>query len=179
MLAIGAKASFVARTIDMELDLTKDLLVAGACHKGMSVTEALVNCVIFNNKTHADYAESKAIREERTIRLVHGEKMLFGANKEKGLVLDGLKLKVVTVGEEGYTLDDVLTHDAHAEDTSLHTMLASMRYPEFPVAVGIIRDVQRPTYDSEVARQIEEQQSVKPNMKADDLFFGGETWKVE
>ena len=58
-------------------------------------------------------------------------------------------------------------------------MLASMRYPEFPVAVGIIRDVQRPTYDSEVTRQIEEQQAAKPNMKADDLFFGGETWKVE
>ena len=179
VLAIGAKASFVARTIDMELDLTKEMLVEAACHKGMAVTEALVNCVIFNHKTHADYADTKAIREERTIRLVHGEKMLFGANKEKGLVLDGLKLKVVTVGEDGYTLDDVLTHDSHSEDTALHTMLASMRYPEFPVAVGIIRDVARPTYDSEVARQIEEQQAAKPNMTADDLFFGGETWKVE
>ena len=179
VLAIGAKASFVARTIDMELDLTKEMLVEGACHKGMSVIETLVNCVIFNHKTHADYADTKAIREERTIRLVHGEKMLFGANKEKGLVLDGLKLKVVTVGEDGYTIDDVLTHDAHSEDTALHTMLASMRYPDYPVAVGIIRDVARPTYDGEVTRQIEEQQTVKPNMKADDLFFGGETWKVE
>ena len=179
VLAIGAKASFVARTIDMELDLTKEMLVEGACHKGMSVIETLVNCVIFNHKTHADYADTKAVREERTIRLVHGEKMLFGANKDKGLVLDGLKLKVVTVGEDGYTLDDVLTHDSHCEDTALHTMLASMRYPEFPVAVGIIRDVARPTYDGEVTLQIEEQQSAKPNMKADDLFFGGETWKVE
>ena len=179
VLAIGAKASFVARTIDMELDLTKELLVEGACHKGMSVIETLVNCVIFNHKTHADYADTKAIREERTIRLVHGEKMLFGANKEKGLVLDGLHLKVVTVGEDGYTIDDVLTHDAHCEDTALHTMLASMRYPEFPVAVGVIRDVARSTYDSEVTRQIEEQQALKPNMKADDLFFGGETWTVK
>jgi 2-oxoglutarate ferredoxin oxidoreductase subunit beta len=161
------------------LDLTKDMLVAGACHKGMAVTEALVNCVIFNHKTHADYTESKAIREERTIRLVHGEKMLFGANKEKGLVLDGLRLKVVTVGEDGYTIDDVLTHDAHTEDTALHTMLASMRYPEFPVAVGIIRDVVRPTYDSEVARQIAEQQEREPNKCADDLFLGGETWTVK
>ena len=163
----------------MELDLTKELLVAGACHKGMAVTEALVNCVIFNHKTHADYADTKAIREERTIRLQHGEKMLFGANKEKGLVLDGLRLKVVTVGEEGYTIDDVLTHDAHTEDTALHTMLASMRYPDYPVAVGIIRDVKRATYDEEVARQIAEQQEREPNKSADDLFFGGETWKVE
>jgi len=179
VLAIGAKASFVARTIDMELDLTKELLVKGACHKGMAVTEALVNCVIFNNKTHADYAESKAIREERTIRLVHGEKMLFGANREKGLVLEGMKLKVVTVGEDGYTIDDVLTHDAHSEDTTLHTMLASMRYPGYPVAVGVIRDVERATYDSEVARQIAEQQQREQNKTADDLFFGGETWEVK
>ena len=179
VLAIGAKASFVARTIDMELDLTKELLVEGACHNGMAVTEALVNCVIFNNKTHADYAESKAIREERTIRLRHGEKMLFGAERNKGLVLDGLKLKVVTVGEDGYTIDDVLTHDAHSEDTALHAMLASMRYPEYPVAVGVIRDVERAAYDSEVARQIAEQQQCEQNKTADDLFFGGESWEVE
>ena len=179
VLAIGAKASFVARTIDMELDLTKEILVEGACHKGMAVTEALVNCVIFNHKTHADYADTKAIREERTIRLRHGEKMLFGAERNKGLVLDGLKLKVVTIGEDGYTIDDILTHDAHSEDSTLHTMLASMRYPEYPVAVGIIRDVERPTYDSGVARQVSEQQQLEPNKTADNLFFGGETWEVK
>ena len=94
-------------------------------------------------------------------------------------MLDGLRLKVVTVGEDGYTIDDVLTHDAHSEDTALHTMLASMRYPEYPVAVGVIRDVERPTYDSEVARQITEQQEREPNKSADDLFFGGETWVVK
>ena len=58
-------------------------------------------------------------------------------------------------------------------------MLASMRYPEFPVAIGVIRDVERPTYDSEVARQIEEQQAAKPNMTANNLFRQGEVWKVE
>ena len=54
-----------------------------------------------------------------------------------------------------------------------------MRYPEYPVAVGVIRDVERPTYDSEVARQITEQQEREPNKSADDLFFGGETWVVK
>ena len=179
VLALGANASFVARTIDMEVEMTKNILVEAACHEGMSVTEALVNCVIFNNRTHADFAESKAVREERTIHLRHGEKMLFGANKEKGLVLDGLKLKVVTVGEDGYTMDDILTHDAHEENTVLHTMLASMRYPEFPVAVGIIRDVNRPTYDTEVAHQVEEQQAKEPAKSANALFHSGEIWKIE
>ncbi|MBR4849694.1 MAG: 2-oxoacid:ferredoxin oxidoreductase subunit beta [Alistipes sp.] len=179
VLALGANASFVARTIDMEVEMTKNILVEAACHEGMSVTEALVNCVIFNHRTHADFAESKSVREERTIHLRHGEKMLFGANKEKGLVLDGLKLKVVTVGEDGYTMDDILTHDAHEENSVLHTMLASMRYPEFPVAVGIIRDVKRPTYDTEVAHQIEEQQVKGPAKSANSLFRSGEIWKIE
>ena len=179
VLALGANASFVARTIDMEVEMTKNILVEAACHEGMSVTEALVNCVIFNHRTHADFAESKSVREERTIHLRHGEKMLFGANKEKGLVLDGLKLKVVTVGEDGYTMDDILTHDAHEENSVLHTMLASMRYPEFPVAVGIIRDVKRPTYDTEVAHQIEEQQVKEPAKSANSLFRSGEIWKIE
>lgn len=172
VLALGANASFVARTIDMELDMTKDILVEGACHKGMAVTEALVNCVIFNNKTHADYADTKAIRAEKTLYLKHGEKMLFGTNKDKGLVLDGLKLKVVELGDE-YTEDDILVHDAHCEDTTLHTMLAKLKYP---VVTGIIRQVDRPTYNDEVERQIKENR--KENYTADSLFTSGETWKV-
>lgn len=172
VLAIGANASFVARTIDMELDMTKDVLVEGACHKGMAVTEVLVNCVIFNNKTHADYADTKAIREEKTLHLRHGEKMIFGSNKDKGLVLDGLKLKVVELGDE-YTEDDILVHDAHCEDTTLHTMLAKLKYP---VVTGIIRQVDRPTYNDEVERQIKENK--KENYTADSLFTSGETWTV-
>lgn len=172
VLALGANASFVARTIDMELDMTKDILVEAACHKGMAVTEALVNCVIFNNKTHAEYADTKAVRAEKTLYLKHGEKMLFGANKDKGLVLDGLKLKVVELGEE-YGEDDILVHDAHCEDTTLHTMLAKLKYP---VVTGIIRQVERPTYDSEVQRQIDERQT---GATVNELFLSGETWKVE
>ena len=116
-LVIGAKGTFFARSIDMEVVLSKECLVAAALHKGMSVVEMMQNCVIFNDKTHAAFAADKATRAERTITLRHGEKMLFGANKEKGLVFENMKLKVVTVGEEGYTLDDVLTHDAHERDT--------------------------------------------------------------
>ena len=103
----------------------------------MAVVEALVNCVIFNDKTHAAFAGDKATRAERTITLRHGEKMLFGEDNRKGLVFENMRLKVVTVGEEGYTIDDVLTHDAHTPDTTLHSMLAAMKYPDYPVAVGV------------------------------------------
>ena len=112
-LVIGAKGTFFARSIDMEVQLSKECMVAAAMHRGMSVVEVMQNCVIFNDKTHAAFAADKATRAERTITLRHGEKMLFGANREKGLVFENMRLKVVTVGQDGYTLDDILTHDAH------------------------------------------------------------------
>ncbi|MDE6140428.1 MAG: 2-oxoacid:ferredoxin oxidoreductase subunit beta [Alistipes sp.] len=179
-LVIGAKGTFFARTIDMEVMLTKDCLVAAAKHHGMAVVEALVNCVIFNDKTHASFAADKATREENTITLRHGEKMLFGKDRRKGLVFENMRLKVVTVGEEGYTEDDVLVHDAHTQDTTLHSMLAAMKYPEYPVAVGVIRDVHEDNvYDTRVEAQIEEVQAKSKIRSMDDLLHSGETWTIE
>ena len=110
-LVIGAKGTFFARSIDMEVNLTKECLIAAAKHQGMSVTEVLQNCVIFNDKTHAAFAGDKATRQEHTITLRHGEKMLFGANNEKGIVFENMKLKVVTVGQDGYTLDEDMSYE--------------------------------------------------------------------
>ena len=106
--------------------------------------------------------------------------MLFGANKDKGLVLDGLRLKVVTLGEDGYTENDVLTHDAHCEDTTLHGMLAAMRYPDYPVALGVIRDVDEPCiYDAAVEAQVEEVKTTSNIHTMDELLHSGETWEVK
>lgn len=178
-LVIGARGTFFARSIDAEMALTSECLVAAAQHKGMAVTEVLQNCVIFNDKTHAAFAADKATRAENTIVLRHGQKMLFGAEGKKGLMLDGMKLKVVTVGENGVTLDDILTHDAHERDTVLHNMLASMKYPEYPVALGVIRSVDEPSYAYEVEKQVE---TVKAQSKIhcmEDLLHSGATWEVE
>ena len=179
-LVIGAKGTFFARTIDAEVMLTKDCLVAAAKHKGMSVVEALVNCVIFNDKTHASFAGDKATRAENTITLRHGEKMLFGKDNQKGLVFENMRLKVVTVGEDGYTLDDVLTHDAHCVDTTLHNMLAAMKWPEYPVAVGIIREVEDENiYDKKVAQQVADVKAASKITCMDDLLRSGETWEIK
>ena len=178
-LIIGAKGTFFARSIDVEVDLTRQCLVRAAQHDGFSITEVLQNCVIFNDGAHAAFAKDKATRAENTIVLRDGEKMLFGANKDKGIVLDGFKLKVVTVGEDGYTLDDVLTHDSKEPSTYIHNALAAMKYPEFPVALGVIRDVDEPTYNREVARQVKEVQEKSPIKCMDDLLNSGETWTIE
>ena len=178
-LVIGARGTFFARSIDMEVMLTKECMVEGAKHEGMSVTEVLQNCVIFNDKTHAMFAGDKATRAENTITLRHGEKMLFGAARNKGLVFENMRLKVVTIGEDGYRLDDVLTHDAHCEDTTLHTMLAAMKWPDYPVALGVIRSVEdAAVYDQKVAAQVEEVRATSRIKCVDDLLRSGETWEI-
>lgn len=179
-LVIGAKGTFFARSIDAEMELTKNCLVEGAAHEGFSIVEVLQNCVIFNDKTHALFAGDKATRAENTITLKHGEKMLFGSQKNKGLMLDGMKLKVVTVGENGVTEDDILTHDAHEKDTTLHVMLAAMNYPEYPVALGVIRSVEDDAvYDKKVAEQVEQVKADSKIKCMDDLLQSGATWEIK
>ena len=179
-LVIGAKGTFFARSIDAEMELTKNCLVEGAAHEGFSIVEVLQNCVIFNDKTHALFAGDKATRAENTITLKHGEKMLFGSQKNKGLMLDGMKLKVVTVGENGVTEDDILTHDAHEKDTTLHVMLAAMEYPDYPVALGVIRSVEDDAvYDKKVAEQVEQVKADSKIKCMDDLLRSGATWEIK
>ena len=156
---------------------TTEVLTASARHKGASVTEVLVNCVIFNDGIHKGIVD-KAYRADRTIFLRHGEKMVYGANMDKGLVLDGLKLKSVMIGQDGYTMDDVLVHDAHEKDNTLHMMLAMMS-GDMPIALGVIRDVEGPTYDEAVHQQIEEVQAKNPTRKLHDLLMKGEIWEVK
>ena len=172
-LCIGAGGTFFARSVDAEVALTKELLVAGARHKGMAVVEALVNCVIFNDKTHATYAGDKATRAENTVLLKHGEKMIYGAARDKGLAFDGEKLRVVAADDL-----EVLVHDAHAANPMVHFLLAGMSWPDYPVALGIIRQVEAPAYDAEVARQVAEQRAGAKIANVDALLSSGSTWAV-
>lgn len=177
-LVMGARGNFFARSLDIDQPTLVDCLVAGARHKGFAVTEVLVNCVIFNNGAHYGLSK-KENRPDHTIVLRHGEKMLFGENKQRGIVLDGLQLRAVTIGEDGYTLDDVLTHDAHCENPFLHMMLAAMDGVDMPVALGVIRDVDGPTYDWAVHDQIAEQQKKSQARTLRDLFAAEDTWQVQ
>ena len=177
-LTFGARGNFFARSIDVDQPTLVKCLTSAARHKGCAVTEVLVNCVIFNDGIHKTVTD-REVRAERTIILEHGQKMLFGADKQKGIVLDGLRLKAVTIGQDGYTLEDVLVHDAHEANPVMHQMLAMMDGHELPVALGVIRDVEAPTYDVEVNRQIAEQKA-KGNLRSlRDLIASETTWVVE
>jgi 2-oxoglutarate ferredoxin oxidoreductase subunit beta len=175
-LAIGAKGTFFARAIDADLPLIQDCLLQSAMHKGCGLTEVLQNCVIFNDGTHSAYT-GKDVRSERTIILRHGEPMIFGKNRNKGIVLRGLKLQAVTLGQDGITEQDLLVHDAHEPDTSLHYMLAGMR-GDLPIALGIIRDVAADTYNNKLYQQIDSVAGTSKIKNVTDLLHSGETWVV-
>ncbi len=176
-LTIGARGRFFARTIDVDLKNATDIMLASARHNGTSVIEVLLNCVIFNDGIY-DNVVDRTWRADRTIFLRHGEKMIYGANNDKGLVLDGFTIKSVTIGEDGYTLDDILVHDAHMQDPTLHLKLGLME-GDLPVALGIIRDVEAPVYDKEVEAQIEDVQAKNPVRKLTDFLMQGEVWEVK
>ena len=176
-LTFGARGTFFARAFDVDVANLSDMLISAANHRGTSVVEILVNCVIFNDNTHKQITD-KTFRADNTIFLRHGEKMLFGKENEKGLVLEGLKLKAVTIGQEGYTLDDILVHDAREKDNTLHLLLAMMK-GNLPVAMGVIRDVDAPTYDVSVTHQINDIQSKQPVQKLQDFLMNGEVWEIK
>jgi 2-oxoglutarate ferredoxin oxidoreductase subunit beta len=105
--------------------------------------------------------------------------MIFGKGSDKGLILDGLKLKVVNLGDNNVNEKNILVHDASEPNPGIHYMLASMRYPEYPVALGIIRSVAWPTYDNNIQEQIKDVRKSAKIKCMDDLLVSGSTWKVE
>ena len=178
-LCFGARGTFFARSFDVGLDISVEVMEAAARHKGASVVEILQNCVIFNNGIHANIVD-KEMRDDHTIHLRHGEKMLFGTDLKKGLVQDGFNVKAVVLGEDGYTIDDVLVHDAHCESNFLHQQLAMMDGVSLPLALGVIRDYNAPTYEAEVAAQVAEVKSKKGFTSLRDMVCKTmDTWKVE
>ena len=178
-LCFGARGHFFARTVATDGAHTVKMLKAANDHKGTSVTEVLQNCVIFNDGTHAS-VYNKEGRAKNAIYLEHGKPMLFGENLEYGLMQEGFGLKVVKLGENGVTESDILVHDAHCADNTLHTKLALMGNNDgFPVALGVIRDVEAPTYDDAVTAQIEEVKAAKKYHNFAELLETNDIWTVK
>lgn len=176
-LVIGARGTFYARSIDNNIKLNEIILQAAAQHKGTSVVEILQNCVIYNNGVH-NVINNPDTRAERQLILEHGKPMLFGAENDKGLIMERGRLKVAKLGENGVTLDDILVHDSYEVDPSLHLSLINLSWPDFPVAFGVIRSVEAPVYDIEMVEQIKEVQKSRRITCTDELLSSGNTWEV-
>jgi len=165
---MGSGSTYFARTIDTDPKHMSEVFMDSNEHKGSSIIEVYQNCVIFNDKVHDEYT-NRATRDDASIRVVHGEKLLFGKDMDKGLILDGLELKVVS-----HNHNDILVHDKH------NKVLASLlcaKNPHLPVAIGTIYEAKSvAAYEEDVKYQIEE--AKKNTMSVQDLLESGNTWNV-
>ncbi|GBD22775.1 2-oxoglutarate oxidoreductase subunit KorB [bacterium HR29] len=173
-IALAAGATFVARSVDRDTKHLEEMLYLAATHKGVSFVEVFQNCNIFNDGAFAAFAE-KEVRQDRMLYLEHGKPLRFGKERQHGIRLNGFKPEIV---ENAQSDEGLWVHDAKSASIAAAMALAEMDYPEYPVPVGVFRDVDAPTYEELVAKQIEDARARgEPDFAA--VLQGPETWQVE
>ena len=172
-LALGAQATFVARTIDRWQAHLSQMLERSYYHDGGSLIEIYQNCNIFNDGAFSEY--TSADKFDNVIEVRHGEPMVF-AKGTKGIKLDGFTAKVVDM--EKHSLDDLLVHDETNLDLA-HIIANWTTHPTLPEPIGVIYSVDKPTYNSEMVAQVDSAIKTKGAGKVQDLLNAGDTWKVK
>ncbi len=176
-LAFSSEATFVARSIDGDPKHLASVVDRLAKHKGSGFVEVYQNCNIFNDGAY-EYFSARDVRDDRTLYLEHGKPLIFGKDKNKGIRLNGVRPEVVTIGEGGVTVDDLLVHDETAPEPNLAYILGRLEYPEFPVPMGVFRAVQKPTYETMLEAQIAQDIKAKGPGNLEELLNSGETWVI-
>jgi 2-oxoglutarate/2-oxoacid ferredoxin oxidoreductase subunit beta len=175
-LALGAEATFIARSIDVHVKHLTDTLYRAANHQGTALVEVYQNCNVFNDGAWS-YAQDKTTRADTTIELEHGKPLIFGKNRDKGIRLNGLSPEIVDLSTGKYSQDDLLFHDETA-DPALVNVLARMRHPEFPEPIGVFRALKHSMYDVQVNEQVESAIAARGAGDLNKLFNSGDTWEV-
>ncbi|HEV8488400.1 MAG TPA: 2-oxoacid:ferredoxin oxidoreductase subunit beta [Candidatus Limnocylindrales bacterium] len=177
-VALAAEASFVARSVDTHTEHLQQTLNRAGYHKGSAFVEVLQNCNIFNDGAWRDFTD-REVREDRMLVLEHGKPMIFGKDRDRGIRLSGLHPEVVQVGVGGITEADLLVHDEQAVEPYLALMLSRMFWPDFPVPVGVLRSVPRPTHDQLIEQQLTAAVAQEGVGDLEEALNSGETWTVE
>ena len=172
-LVLGAGATFVARSVDVEAKHLTEVLRRAHAHRGTSFVEVLQNCNVFNDGAFEDLTD-KARKADTTVLLEHGRPLVFGRDRNRGIRLCGLVPEVVELGN-GVTEADLLVHDER--DSTLAALLSRLGPPEFPTPIGVLRAVDRPCYEEAANAQIA---AAKDRAPADlgSLLRRGDTWVV-
>jgi len=176
-VALGAEATFVARSVDSDRQHLQSVLRAAAEHEGTALIEIYQNCNIFNDGAWDPMKDSDK-RDDVTMRLVHGEQIIFGSNRDRCVVRDANgSLRVANVAD--VSASDIIVHDAHAEDPAFAFALSRLSHPETlqNTPIGIFRDVHRPSYDRLVREQLDAAAS-KGAGDLQTLLTGKDTWEV-
>lgn len=175
-LAIGAGATFIAKSIDTDPKHMTDIMIEADKHRGTSFVEIYQNCVIFNDKAHDLYTNRQS-RDENTLYVEHGKKMIYGKNQNKGIILNGFNLEVVTIGENGVTEENILTHDKFNPILAFQ-LLEHSDPPAFPMVIGILFQQEKTTYEEDMVRSTNELKNKKNIKNLSDVIFDDEVWSV-
>jgi 2-oxoglutarate/2-oxoacid ferredoxin oxidoreductase subunit beta len=175
-VALGAEATFVARSVDVLTKHLQETLRAAAAHKGTAFVEIYQNCLIFYPEAW-DHVTEPAVRDDNTLFLEHGKPMVFGKNRDKGIRARGLHLEVVPLGN-GVGEEDLLVHDENREEPALAFLLSRMNPPEFPVPLGVFRRVEKPAYADLMGAQIDQAIDKQGIGNLAALYRAADTWEV-
>ena len=175
-VALASEATFVARSIDVLAPHLIEVLTRAARHRGTSFVEVYQNCNVFNNGAW-DQFTTKDVKDDHVLMLQHGQPMLFGRERNRGIRLNGLTPEVVDVGDR-YSVDDLLKHDEQVPDSQFAFTLSRFRYPQFPEPIGVFRAVQRPTYDQLLDEQVRKAEADSGPPQLEDLFSSNDCWTV-
>ncbi|MDH3743790.1 MAG: 2-oxoacid:ferredoxin oxidoreductase subunit beta [Acidobacteriota bacterium] len=175
-LALGAGATFVARSVDIFQKHLQGVLVEAAEHRGTAFIEIYQNCNIFNDKAF-EFMTEKAIRDEQTLHLEDGQPLIYGKEKNRGIRFNGGELESFVLGEEG-SQDDCVVWNAKAPNPAIAFLLAQAGPPDFPTPIGILRSIEQAAYEDQVVGQIEHEIETKGDGKLEDLLYSGEVWTV-
>lgn len=173
-VALGAEATFVARSIDVEAKHLQAVIRRAADHRGTSFVEILQNCNIFNDGAFSQLTDKDG-KADNQLLLEHGKPLIFGKEHNKGIRMAGHRLEVVELGD-GFTESDLLVHDEN--DDALAFLLSTLQPPSFPAPIGVFRAVERPTYDAAMAEQVAAAKTKLGAADLDKLFNQGDTWEV-
>jgi 2-oxoglutarate ferredoxin oxidoreductase subunit beta len=176
-IAIGCEATFVARSIDVNIKHLTMTLERAAAHRGTSFVEVYQNCNVFNDGAF-NYATDRETKAQTTLELEHGKPLIFGKNRDKGIRLHGMQPEIVELSS-GIKEDDLLFHDERAPEPSLAYLLSRMRYPEFPEPIGVFRAVDRPRYEERLNAQVDDAIAKRGAGDLAELFASADTWTVE
>jgi len=176
--ALGCGATFVARTTDTNQKHMVETFKAAHEHKGISFIEIFQNCVIFNDKTW-EPVTGRENRDEQILLLEEGKPLVFGADRDKGIRLNGLDPEIVFLGEDGVSENELLVHNPKTSSLSHANLLALMSYPDFPTPLGILRQVESETYENAVTNQLALAKSKQGEGDLQELLAGTDSWIVE
>jgi 2-oxoglutarate ferredoxin oxidoreductase subunit beta len=172
--ALGVGARFVARSVDTLTGHLVAVLKRARQHHGTSFVEVFQNCVVFNDGAFSEFTERGAAADHQ-LHLEHGQPMLFGRERNRGIRVrpGALSLEVVTPGQDGVSMDDLLVHDE--ADRTLAQMLVSVRQPAFPMALGVIYCDPAPSYEDEVLGRLKHGAKT---LNINELLRRGRTWTI-